>query len=44
MAEAYHMDEDKVKEMIGDFEQRSIKEDIRVKKALDLAVENAIEK
>ncbi len=44
MAEAYQMDEDKVKEMIGDFEQRSIKEDIRVKKALDLAVENAIEK
>lgn len=44
MAEAYQMTEDKVKEMIGNFEQKSIREDIRVRKALDLAVENVIEK
>lgn len=44
MAEAYQMTEDKVKEMIGKFEQKSIRGDIRVRKALDLAVENVIEK
>ena len=44
MAEAYQMEEDKLTEMIGEFEQKSIKEDIRVRKALDFAVENAVEK
>ncbi|MDE7415732.1 MAG: trigger factor [Lachnospiraceae bacterium] len=44
MAEAYQMEEDKFTEMIGEYEQKSIKEDIRVKKALDFAVENAVEK
>lgn len=44
MAEAYQMTEDKVTEMIGKFEQKSIKEDIRVRKALDLAVEHVVEK
>ncbi len=44
MAEAYQMEEDKLTEMIGEYEQKSIKEDIRVKKALDFAVENAAEK
>ena len=44
MAEAYQMEEDKLTEMIGEYEQKSIKEDIRVKKALDFAVENAVEK
>lgn len=44
MAAAYQMSEDKITEMIGDFERKSIKEDIRIRKALDLAVENAIEK
>lgn len=44
MAEAYQMDEDKVREMIGEFEQKSIKEDICVRKALELAVESVVEK
>ena len=44
MAESYQMEEDKITEMIGDFEQKSIKEDICIRKALDLAVESAVEK
>lgn len=44
MAEAYQMAEDKITEMIGEFEQKSIKEDICIRKALDLAVESAVEK
>ena len=44
MAEAYQMNEDKITEMIGEFEQKSIKEDICIRKALDLAVESAVEK
>jgi trigger factor len=44
MAEAYQMEEDKIKEMIGDFEERSIKEDICIRKAVDFVVENAVEK
>lgn len=44
MAEAYQMTEDKVTEMIGKYEQKSIREDIRVRKALDLAVEHVVEK
>ncbi len=44
MAEAYQMDEDKITEMIGEFEQKSIKEDICIRKALELAVESAVEK
>ncbi|MDE7001962.1 MAG: trigger factor [Lachnospiraceae bacterium] len=44
MAEAYQMAEDKITEMIGEFEQKSIREDICIRKALDLAVESAVEK
>jgi trigger factor len=44
MAEVYQMEEDKIKEQLGDFEQRSIKEDICVRKAADFVVENAVEK
>jgi trigger factor len=44
MAEAYQMEDDKIKEMIGDFEERSIKEDICIRKAVDFVVENAVEK
>ena len=44
MAEAYQMEEDKITEMIGEFEQKSIKEDICIRKALDLVVESAVEK
>jgi len=44
MADAYQMTEEKLTEMIGEFEQKSIKEDIRVRKALDFAMEHTVEK
>ncbi|MBO5032219.1 MAG: trigger factor [Lachnospiraceae bacterium] len=44
MAEAYQMEEDKLTEMIGEFEQKAIKEDICIKKAVDFVTENAVEK
>ena len=44
MSETYQMSEDKLTEMISDFERKSIKEDICIRKALDLAVENVVEK
>ncbi|MBQ2258504.1 MAG: trigger factor [Lachnospiraceae bacterium] len=44
MAEAYQMEEDKLTEMIGSFEEKSIKEDLCIKKAVDFVVENAVEK
>lgn len=44
MAEAYQMEEDKLTEMIGEFEQKAIKEDLCIKKAVDFVVENAVEK
>jgi trigger factor len=44
MAEAYQMEIDKLKDMIGDFEEKSIKEDICIRKAVDFVVDNAVEK
>jgi len=44
MAEMYQMTEEKMTEMIGAFEEKAIKEDLRVKKALHFVVENAVEK
>ena len=44
MAEAYRMSEEKMIEMIGAFEEKAIKGDLRIKKALDFVVENAVEK
>jgi trigger factor len=44
MAEAYQMEIDKLKDMIGDFEEKSIKEDICIRKAVDFVVNNAVEK
>lgn len=44
MAETYQMTEEKMTEMIGAFEEKAIKEDLRVKKALNFVVENAVEK
>ena len=43
MAEAYRMGEDKLTEMISTFEEKAIREDLCIKKALDFAVENAVE-
>ena len=44
MAEAYKMEVDKLTEMIGEFEQKAIKEDLAIKKAVDFVLENAVEK
>jgi trigger factor len=38
------MEEDKLTEMIGEFEAKSIKEDLCVRKAADFVVDNAVEK
>ncbi|MDE6663278.1 MAG: trigger factor [Lachnospiraceae bacterium] len=43
MAEAYQMDVDKVKEMLGEREAKNIRKDLLVRKAADFVVENAKE-
>jgi len=44
MAEAYQMELDKVKELIGDEQKKQLADDIAVQKAADFVVENAVEK
>lgn len=44
MADAYQMELDKVKELIGDEQKKQLAEDIAVQKAADFVVENAVEK
>lgn len=44
MAEAYKMELDKVKELIGDKEKEGLKQDIQVRKAADLVTDSAVEK
>lgn len=44
MAQEYGMEEDKLTEMIGAFEEKSIREDLVIKKAADFVVENVVEK
>lgn len=44
MADAYQMDIAEINDMIGKFEQKSIREDICIRKAADFVVENAVEK
>lgn len=44
MAEAYQMELDKVKELIGDEQKKQLAVDIAVQKAADFVVENAVEK
>ncbi len=44
MADAYQMDLAEINDMIGAFEQKSIREDICIRKAADFVVENAVEK
>jgi trigger factor len=44
MAETYQMEVEKITEMIGEFEEKSIKEDICIKKAAEFVSENAVEK
>lgn len=44
MAESYGMEVDKIKEFMGEYEQKQIREDIAVHKAVDLVVAEAVEK
>lgn len=44
MADTYKMETDKLEEMIGEFEQKAIKEDLAIKKAVDFVLENTVEK
>lgn len=44
MAEAYKMDVDKLTEMVGEFEQKAIREDLAIKKAVDFVLDNAVDK
>lgn len=44
MAEAYKMKVDELTEMVGEFEQKAIREDLAIKKAVDFVLENAVEK
>lgn len=43
MAESYKLEADKVKELLGENGRKQVMEDLAVKKALDLVVENAVE-
>lgn len=43
MAEAYQMETDKVKELLGENGKKQVKEDICIRKAVDFVVENAKE-
>lgn len=43
MAENYNMEIDKVKELVGDAQKEELKKDIKIQKAVDLAVEAAVE-
>ena len=44
MAEAYQMEADKVKEMLGEKEAKNVKKDLAIRKAVEFVVENAKEK
>lgn len=44
MAESYGMEVDKIKKFMGEYEQKQIREDIAVQKAVDLVVAEAVEK
>lgn len=44
MAEAYQIEVDKVKEMMGEKEKESIMKDLAVRKAIEFVAENAVEK
>lgn len=44
MAEAYHMEADKLKEFMGDAEKKQMKEDIAVQEAITFLLDNAVEK
>jgi trigger factor len=43
MAEAYQMEDDKVKELLGENGKKQVMEDIAISKAVEFVVENAKE-
>ena len=44
MADAYQMELDKVKELIGDEQKKQLAQDLAVQKAAEFVVENTVEK
>ena len=44
MAEAYHMDIEKIKELTGEEQAEQIKEDMKIQKAVELITDAAVEK
>ncbi|MDD6334142.1 MAG: trigger factor [Clostridia bacterium] len=44
MAEAYKMELDQIKEFMGDYEKKQIKEDLAIQKAVELIVDSVVEK
>ena len=44
MAESYKMEIDKIKELLGEYEAKQIREDVAVQKAVELVVAEAVEK
>ena len=44
MAEAYKMELDQIKEFMGDYEKKQIKEDLAIQKAVDVIVGSVVEK
>ena len=44
MAEAYHMEVDKIKELTGEEQAGQIKEDMKIQKAVELITNAAVEK
>ena len=44
MAETYKMELDQIKEFMGDYEKKQIKEDLAIQKAVDVIVGSVVEK
>ena len=44
MAEMYKMEVDKIKELMGESEEKQMRDDIAIQKAVDLIVSSAVEK
>lgn len=43
MADSYHMSVEELTDMMGKFEEKAVREDICMKKAYDLVVEQCVE-
>ncbi len=44
MADMYKMELDKIKELMGEYEEKQVKDDLAIQKAVDLIVSSAVEK